>query len=81
MRVLRDKVLIKPETEKKISDIIELPDDTKAKPPARGVVLAIGPDVSELAVGDTVHFEGFDWTAAPEDCIVIAECEVLAREL
>lgn len=81
MKMLRDKVLIKPEKIPKLSDIIELPDDTEVKPPAVGTVQAVGSKVQDVAVGETVHFERFDWTAAPGDCIILAEHEILAKEV
>ena len=81
MRILRDKVLIRQDTVPKLSDIIELPDDTEVKPPPVGTVVAVGPDVTEVHAGETVHFESFDWNVAPGDCIVIAEGEILAKEI
>ncbi len=81
MRVLRDNVLIKQNEAVKISDIIVLTEDTTAKPPPYGLVLAVGPDVQEVERGDMVHFETFDWNVAPGDCIVIAEHEILAKEV
>lgn len=81
MRVLRDKVLIKQSTVPKLSDIIVLTEDTTAKAPPVGTVVAVGPDVVEVSVGDTVHFEVFDWNVAPGDQIVIAEDEILAKEI
>ena len=73
-------VLIQPDTEARISEIIDLPDDTRAKPKARGTVLATGPAVSRyVRTGDVVYFERFDWSRAGEG-IIIREDEIMARE-
>ena len=80
MRMLKDKVLINPAKKAKISDVIVLTEDTTAKPQPFGRVLAIGPEVREVAIGDLVHFENLDWNVAPNDCIVVAEGEILAKE-
>lgn len=74
-------MLIRQDKVPKLSDIIVLPDDTEVKPPPIGTVEAVGPDVNEIVVGDLVHFEVFDWNVAPEDCIIIKEGEILAKEL
>lgn len=79
--MLRDKVLIEPDKVPKLSDIILLPEDTEIKPPAVGLVLAVGPEVAEVAEGDTVHFERFDWCVAPGDLIILKESEVLSKEI
>lgn len=76
----KDYVLIKPEEEPAISDIIALPDNTQAKAYPRGEVMAVGPEVTEVGVGDTVHFERFDHSLAPGGCIIIKEDEILAVE-
>jgi len=80
MRMLRDKVLVRPDTQVSLSDVIVLTEDTTAKALPVGAVLAVGPDVSEVVVGDTVHYERFDWCSAPGECIVIAEGEIIAKE-
>jgi len=66
----------------RISDIIDLPEDTSAQRPARGVVRAIGPLVTAVRAGDKVHFEKFDWCVAQYSpmCIIIEEQEILAKE-
>ena len=74
-------MLIDPQKVAKISDVILLTEDTTAKPPAVGRVLAIGPRVEEVQPGDMVHFERFDWCVAPGACIVISENEILAKEI
>ena len=81
MRVLRDKVLIQIDKVVKISSVILVIEDTEVKPPPRGLVIAVGPLVDEVEMGDIVHFERFDWNVAPEDCIIIKEDEILAKEL
>ena len=80
IQLMRDNVLISPQTEVKISDVIFVTEDTTALPPAVGQVLAVGPDVTDVVAGDTVHFERFDWTAAPRNCIIIKEGEIFAVE-
>ena len=80
MKLLKDNVLIEPDKVKKVSDIIDLPDDSQIKPKPRGTVLAVGPDVTDVAVGDIVHFETFDWTKAPHGRIILRESEILAVE-
>jgi len=74
-------VLIRPWKIAKISDIIELTEDTTAKPQPYGTVMACGPLVEEVTPGDIVHFQNFDWNKAPHDCIVVAEDEILAKEI
>jgi len=73
-------VLIKVEPAAKISDIIELPEDSTAIAKPIGIVLAVGPQVTEVSPGDTVHFEQFDHTVAGKDQIIIEEGEILAKE-
>ena len=80
MKLLRDNVLIEPEKEKKLSDIIELPEDTEIKPPCRGLVIACGPGCTEVRPGQLVHFEQFDWCVAPGECIIIRENEIIVKE-
>jgi co-chaperonin GroES (HSP10) len=80
LKLLRDHVLIEHDRKKTISDIIELPDDTTILPPACGKVIEVGPKVVEVAVGDTVHFERFDWNVAQGERIIISEDEILAIE-
>ena len=74
-------VLVQPEVEPRLSEIIELPEDTKVKAKARGKVLAVGPDVSKyIKEGDVVFYERFDWTPAPDGGILIKEDEIMARQ-
>jgi len=73
-------VLIKVEPAAKISDIIELPEDSTAIAKPIGIVLAVGPQVYEIIPGDLVHFEMFDHTVAGQDQIIIEEGEILAKE-
>ena len=80
MKILRNNVLIKPATRAKVSDIIELTEDTDAKPQPYGQVLGVGPDVVEIAIGDMVHYEQFEHTVAPGEHIIIREGEILAKE-
>jgi hypothetical protein len=77
--MLKDHVLILPEPVVKISDIIELPDTDMVN--CFGKVIAIGPEVTEVAVGDTVHYEKIDYNRAPDEMIVVAEGEILAKEV
>ena len=75
-----NKVLIQVQPVAKISDIIELPEDTTAQKQTTGVVIAVGPRVTEVVPRDTVHFEQFDHTVADTDQIIIEEGEILAKE-
>ena len=77
---MKDFILIKPDKVKKVSDIIDLPDDSQIKPRPSGKVLEVGPLVTDVVPGDMVHYEVFDWTRAPDDCIIIREGEILAKE-
>ena len=58
MKPLFDKVLIKRETlEDKLKTTLIIPDQAaKRNAPATGVVLAIGPDVEQVEVGQRVLF-------------------------
>jgi co-chaperonin GroES (HSP10) len=73
-------VVVRPEKVAKVSEVIVLAEAATIQPPAIGEVLAIGPKVREVAVGDTVHFERFEWAKAPGDCIILKESEILAKE-
>lgn len=80
--LLRDLVLIDPEEAPlaSTSGTILLPDRKELQGRAAGVVRATGPDVREVAVGDTVLFERFDWSRTGDGGIIISEGEVLAKE-
>jgi len=75
-----DMVLIQPQKDVALSTVLVMPDKMDALPPCKGRVLAVGPKVRDVKKGDTVHFERFDWTPAPDECIIIREGEILARE-
>lgn len=62
-RPLRDRVIVKPDAAKQISEGgIHIPDTAKEKP-GLGVVVAVGPgkpdEPMELKVGDRVKFSSF----------------------
>jgi len=73
-------VVIQPDKRPDAIGSILLPQDTEYSAPSRGTVVSVGPDVSEVNVGDTVHYEKFDHSAAAEGQIIIKEGEILARE-
>ena len=79
MRMLRDMVCIDPERELKLSDLIILPDNTKAKANCAGVVRFTGPKCTFVRPGDRVWYEKFDHTVGPMESIIISESEILAR--
>jgi len=80
VRLTRNNVLIQVEPAPKISDIIVLPDNSTAKAQTIGRVVAVGPQVTEVSPGDTVHFEQFDHSVAGVDQIIIEEGEILCVE-
>jgi len=77
----RNNVLIDPEKTPQLSKVIFIPETTSAKPPARGRVVAVGPRCTFVRAGDTVYFERFDWSQAPEGAIILGEGEILARDV
>jgi hypothetical protein len=79
MKMLRDMVCIAPEKEPKISDVILMTEDTGAKGRCYGAVLFTGPKCTFVKPGDHVWFEQFEHTVGPNDSIIIAEGEILAR--
>lgn len=79
MKMLRDMVCVSPAKEARISDIIELPEDTRAKADCYGTVLFAGPWCTFIRPGDKVWYESFDHTVGPKETIIIAEGEILAR--
>lgn len=75
-------VLIDPEKEITVSDLIVLPEHVQLKAKPRGKVLAVGPKCGFVRPGDTVWFEKLDWTTVPgtDGHILIEEGEILAKE-
>lgn len=74
MKPLRDKILIKP-LEEKASSLIVIPDNQEA--PEQGEVVAIGPQVSEVKVGDKIIFNKYSLIEV-RDLYLISEEDVLA---
>ena len=63
----------------KIGKII-LPDEAK-KPPSSGAVLAIGPDVEGIKVGDVIWYSSYSGHNVTDDELVMSAEDVLAVEI
>lgn len=80
MRLVRDLVLIAPKSQPDRVGSLVLPE-TVERPEFAGVVRAVGPRVTDLAVDDVVLFglwAGQERTIGDERCLVMRESDVLA---
>ena len=81
IRPLRDKVILKKiKTEMSKGGIYLTDENTVNSRPRKGEVLAIGPDVKEVKVGEVIWFGPFnavDFECEGEKIALIAEHEIL----
>jgi chaperonin GroES len=60
IRPTKDRLIVEVKEEPEKIGSIYVPDNVKNKPKSKeGAVLAVGPDVIEIKVGDTVIFEKY----------------------
>lgn len=78
LKLTRNHVLVETYKEE-ISSIIITPDSTDLRP-FSGRVLAAGPDVREVCVGDTVHWGDYEGVELSDTQRVFREDELLAVE-
>ena len=75
---LGDRVLVKvQEPETKTASGIIIPDNASKEKPTQAEVMAIGPDVEHVAVGDTVMYAKFARTSP----VTLDEIEYLVMEI
>ena len=79
---LGDRVLVKAqEVETKTASGIIIPDNASKEKPTQAAVVAVGPDVEHVAVGDNVIYSKFARTAAvtldATDYLVMEVSEIL----
>jgi len=79
MKMMRDMVCVDPEKTPRVSEIIDLPEDTKARAKCYGLVKHVGPKCTFVKPGDFVWFEDYEHQVGPLETILIAESEILAR--
>lgn len=78
MRLMRDLILVKPEeAEETWEGGIIVKTDTAKIPPPKGTVLSVGPDVSDIKVGDVVIYGKFAVQEFNDD-VLVCEDDVLA---
>lgn len=69
-------ILVKP-IEEKLSEVVSIPDLYK-KEPSRGVVVRLGPGISEVSEGDEIYFKELSGTYI-DDLLLIPLDSVLLR--
>ena len=81
---LKDKVLIRRDESPEKSEIIIIPDSFKT-PALSGIVVAVGPGVQELVLGDSVVFGQYVGSTLRVQnrvylCVKEVDCHVVIRE-
>lgn len=72
-----NKVVIRPQTEQKTAGGLIIPIDTEKETHRKGIVLAVGPDCTEVSVGDHVILEKYSGLEYKDE-LIVTESEILA---
>ena len=78
---LADRLVVRPDPAAEMSGMLHVPDIAQERP-ARGTIIAIGPGVVDLAVGNRVlygHFTGTETTHGGEEVLLMRQADVFAR--
>jgi chaperonin GroES len=84
LKMSKDNVMIQVRKREEVTKGgIVLPDAKELKDDPVGVVVGVGPDVTDIEEGDTVHFgtyAGQELTLEDQDYIILKYDDILAKE-